>query len=247
VATTSASSSVITPPSPSPSPSPTVAPAPKIRPNTGELVAIPAGRRKGGPPVAAFSIDRTEVSSDAYEACIAAGACSTTPKRMLCLHGDVGFPANCVTQPQAAAFCAWAGKRLPTAEEWDYAARGSDGRRWPWGGYAPPIQKAEPYMCGFNQTAYSEQPCKIGQSPKGVGPFGLLDAAGNVQEWTSTKGAGGFVSMGYCNCESSMPNYADDTEWWNAVEKGWRTESPGSSISSSGGFRCAADYEDASP
>lgn len=242
-----ASASKSAAPSPSPSPSPTVAPPPKTRPDTGDLVAIPAGHRKGGPPVAAFSIDRTEVSSAAYEACVTAGSCTKTPKQMLCLHGDAKFPANCMTQPQAVAFCAWAGKRLPTAEEWDYAARGSDGRRWPWGGYAPPVAKAEPYMCGFNSTAYPEQPCEIGSAPKGVGPFGLLDMAGNVQEWTSTKGSDGFVAMGYCNCEASMPGYEDDNDWWNAVEKGWRSDREASSIGSAAGFRCAGDFADGTP
>ena len=86
--------------------------------------------------VAAFTIGRTEVTVAEYRKCIDSGACSATPVKADCnvsIEGRAAHPINCVTWDQASAFCAWAGGRLPSEREWEYAARGTDNRAYPWG------------------------------------------------------------------------------------------------------------------
>ena len=101
-------------------------------------------------------------------------------------------PVVQVSARDAAAFCAHHGWRLPSEEEWEFAARGTDRRRYPWGN-APPEEGqrrranfgtvaccAADASDGFRQTA------PVGSFPDGASPFGVLDLAGNVWEWTSS-------------------------------------------------------------
>ncbi len=119
-----------------------------------EMIAIPAGtfrmgnareKRGDGPEhevqLSAFEIDRTEVTAKAYASCVAAGACDEPAKKRFCTGGVPGLelhPINCVSWKQAAAYCAFVKKRLPTEAEWERAARGTDGRRFVWGDVWPP-------------------------------------------------------------------------------------------------------------
>jgi serine/threonine-protein kinase len=123
--------------------------------------------------VAAFSIDKTEVTQAAYVACAAAGACPALGG----LPADQ-VPVHDVTWTAASAYCAWAGKRLPTEAEWEKAARGIDGRVYPWGNQAPTCGQAN-----FGTCAGMLLP--VGGRGAGASPYGALDMAGNVAEWVA--------------------------------------------------------------
>ncbi|HEY0478957.1 MAG TPA: formylglycine-generating enzyme family protein [Kofleriaceae bacterium] len=154
--------------------------------------------------VSAFCIDRTEVTVKAYEACVAAKRC-TAPHREIspyCNHPDRGdHPVNCVDWSQAVVYCRSLGKRLPTEAEWEYAARGSDGRLYPWGNAPPSATRLN--ACGRECVAWGKRvlgrewppmydaddgwvtTAPVGSFPTGASPFGALDMAGNVWEWTA--------------------------------------------------------------
>jgi len=87
-------------------------------------------------------------------------------------------PAAGVSWYEADAYCRWAGRRLPTDAEWEKAARGTDGRRYPWGNTWPTHQ-----LANFNAAVGRTTP--VGLYPDGISPFGCHDMAGNVNNWTS--------------------------------------------------------------
>jgi eukaryotic-like serine/threonine-protein kinase len=135
--------------------------------------------------VPAFQIDRTEVTVAAYRQCVEARRCSLPDSegRGSCnwpISGRENHPINCIDWNQAETFCAWVGKRLPTEIEWEKAARGTDGRVYP-SGDAWDISKANVYESydGYKDTA------PVGSFPAGASPYGALDMAGNVWEWTA--------------------------------------------------------------
>jgi len=162
-----------------------------------DVVSIPAGTFTMGDPkntgkagmvtVGAFVFDRTEVTAAAYAACVASGKC--TPAETYCNAGVAGrenHPINCVDWEQATAYCAAQGRRLPTEEEWEYAARGADVRLFPWGNTAPSNQ-----LCWNGEgndlgEGNRHSTCAVGSYPSGNSPFGLADMSGNVWEWTSS-------------------------------------------------------------
>jgi formylglycine-generating enzyme required for sulfatase activity len=165
--------------------------------------------------VASFRLDRTEVTVKAYGACLRAGKCSE-PEGYRDKRGDyhifcnwhhpedrLNHPINCVDFQQAAAFCAWAGKRLPTEEEWEYAARGGgEDRKFPWGNQAPDQTRLN--ACGnvcvknliakrfpggtplYETTDGWPETSPVRTFPAGASKHGVMDLAGNVWEWTSS-------------------------------------------------------------
>lgn len=158
------------------------------------MVDVPAARydmgSTGGRPdeapvhpveVAAFQIDVTEVTAAAYGSCIAAGACTDAASTEAWCNVGIArlarHPANCVTWHQAQAYCRWVGKRLPTEQEWELAARGTDGRIYPWGNGAHGGEECE--LTG-------RATCEVGTAPAGKSPYGALDMVGNAEEWTSS-------------------------------------------------------------
>jgi serine/threonine-protein kinase len=125
----------------------------------------------------AYWIDQTEVTNKQYRPCIEAGVCKP-PLLTGSYYEDSEFddnPAVFVSWDDAQAYCSWVGRRLPTEAEWEKAARGTDGRIYPWGDDAPNDD-----LLTFN--GIFDMPLKVKSHPGGVSPYGVYDMAGNVWE-----------------------------------------------------------------
>ncbi len=187
--------------------------------------------------IASFCMDRTEVTVDAYASCVEVGACNgadlecgsaaTWGKK-----GKGSHPINCVTWDEATTFCREHGKRLPSEEEWEWAARG--GRRaltYPWGD-APPADRVcwdgEGNSSGAGERKAT---CTVGAHPRGKSADGIQDLAGNVREWTSTAHERFKVLRGG-SWGDSLPEFLSSSfRGWNAPDE--RMELLG--------FRCIAE------
>jgi formylglycine-generating enzyme required for sulfatase activity/predicted Ser/Thr protein kinase len=137
---------------------------------------------------APFLIERTEVTNRAYRACVNAGICQPPTQNSSLTHDDYftntaydNYPVVNVTWQQARDFCAWRGRRLPTEAEWEYAARGSDERPYPWG---DTWDENNLRLTGADLT---NDLIAVGSYPQNASPFGALDMVGNVWEWTSSR------------------------------------------------------------
>ncbi|MDP3209351.1 MAG: SUMF1/EgtB/PvdO family nonheme iron enzyme, partial [Rhodoglobus sp.] len=131
--------------------------------------------------LSAFCMDVNEVTVAAYSACSAPG-CSTPQTQTACNWGVAGrgnHPINCVDWNQSSAFCRWRGGSLPTEAQWEYAARGTDGRTYPWGESAPGS-----LVC-WGGTGSRATTCPVGSFPAGMSPFGIMDMGGSVYEWVA--------------------------------------------------------------
>ncbi len=149
-------------------------------------------------------------------------------------------PVVQVSQRDAAAFCGWAGLRLPRESEWEYAARSNDGRRYPWGTLLPvvPGQPVRANLgaaecCGPSAVDGHLYTAPVGLFPGGASPFGVLDLAGNVWEWTSSPYVarpGRFVMRG--------GGWGNDP---NSIRSTIRHGNPVNIGMDMVGFRCAGD------
>ncbi|MCD6497198.1 MAG: formylglycine-generating enzyme family protein [Deltaproteobacteria bacterium] len=137
--------------------------------------------------VPTFVLTKSEVTVTQYGLCVTAGSCTEPGTGNPCNWSDPSYddhPVNCVDWKQARDFCEWAGGRLPTEAEWEYAARsgGQQGKKYPWGDEAPTT------ICTYavwNRGCGTGRSWPICSTPAGNTEDGLCDMAGNVWEWVA--------------------------------------------------------------
>jgi formylglycine-generating enzyme required for sulfatase activity len=183
-----------------------------------------------------FCVDKTEVTVDAYASCVKVGACkaedlqcgnaATWGKKGLGRH-----PINCVTWEEADTFCREHGKRLPTEQEWEWAARGGPrALAYPWGAEPPGNRACWDGDGNTEGKGKRKATCPVASHPRSRSATGLEDLAGNVREWTSTEHDRHRVLRGG-SWGDSLPEFLTvDFRGWNAPDE--RIELTG--------FRCAA-------
>jgi serine/threonine-protein kinase len=133
----------------------------------------------------AFWIDKFEVTNAMYALCVKAARCpapsdkSSSSKSIY--YGNPqfeNFPVIYVSWENANVYCKWAGRQLPSEAQWEKAARGSDGRVYPWGNVPPDKGR-------LNYANIVDDTTEVGKYPSGASVYGALDMAGNVMEWVS--------------------------------------------------------------
>lgn len=134
--------------------------------------------------VDAFAIDQVEVTNERYLAFVATTGHRNPPNpygtgALASAKGIEQLPVVQVTWYDAKAYCAWAKKRLPTEAEWEKAARGTDGRTFPWGNEEPTSTRAN-----FDREWVNEKTLyAVGSLSGGDSPYGIKDMSGNAREW----------------------------------------------------------------
>jgi serine/threonine protein kinase/formylglycine-generating enzyme required for sulfatase activity len=183
---------IVKPPGPDDTPTPNPPVAPIL---TDEVVSIPSGEflmgLNGGSEfegpahkvsVKPFQIDKYEVTNEQYSQFLRQTRGRSAPKGWqgdAYPFGEAQLPVANVTWFDARDFCQFVNKRLPTEEEWEFAARGRENRRYPYG------NEWKPRYSNARETGL-EKPQAVGSYPDGVSPFGVYDMAGNVAEWTAS-------------------------------------------------------------
>lgn len=213
------------------------------------LISVPAGvypvaaQAAGGSEqtvnLPAFAIERTEVTNNAYRQCVARGTCdgpasnASATRAQYFIDPTFGqYPVVNVDAENAKRYCAFIGRRLPTAAEWEVAAGFAPGTqrryRYPWGDQFQ-VQRANSAATGNGDTQ------TVGTyQPTGDSPLGVSDMAGNVAEWTATGGDGANAGRWLVKGGS----FGDDAK---ALAVDARQFVPGDTTAAWLGFRCAAD------
>ncbi|MFN8412641.1 MAG: SUMF1/EgtB/PvdO family nonheme iron enzyme [Anaerolineales bacterium] len=128
----------------------------------------------------AFWIDRTEVTNGMYAQCIKAGECNNPGTSQRAAKYD-DYPVAELRWADAKSYCVWAGARLPSEAEWEKAARGTDGRFYPWGNELDQTK----YYIDPKPDYFSSLQKPVGSYPDGASPYGVLDMTGSVFEWVN--------------------------------------------------------------
>jgi serine/threonine-protein kinase len=125
-----------------------------------------------------FWVDETEVTNAHYKQCVDAGECEASSYEDDSTYNGDRYPVVGVSWNDADAYCRWTGGQLSTEAQWEYAARGPEGKKYPWGEEEPTCELAQYGECGDGTVP-------VGSYSEGVSWAGALDMAGNVWEWTN--------------------------------------------------------------
>ena len=175
-----------------PTPAPEPPPAAKPPPCGAGMALVPGGALKAYGPkkeeakVDAFCMDVSETTAEEYAACVKTGKCNDVQSKCAAqaTYGVADLakhPMVCVDFAQANTYCETQGKRLPADEEWELAARGPEGRKYPWGDAEPKEQ-----LCWSGASPHKGT-CAVGSVAAGDTPQGIHDLAGGVYEFTTSK------------------------------------------------------------
>ena len=251
---------------PLPRPAEDAAPPPVRKPSLEGMVPIPGGRfmmgaefnspkrsrrgrrrrrafvrATGGRPVEVgpFRLDKFEVTNALYADFVRATKAPEPPFWRKVHFTGPHLPVVGITWQEARAYCAWAGKRLPTEAEWEYAAQGAGkGRRYPWGN----AQRDRNAVFGLSPDAGG--PKAVGRRPEGASVHGVEDLAGNVWEWVEDEFNNGredaqpIVQNGRVLRTLKGGSWVNG--WWALVSSHRTGDVPGRRLPAYG-FRCAAD------
>ncbi|MCB1138149.1 MAG: SUMF1/EgtB/PvdO family nonheme iron enzyme [Leptospiraceae bacterium] len=213
--------------------------------------------------VSTFLIEKTEVTTAAYQECVKAGACKKAISNYLHMRAQ-DMPQVKVSWYDARDYCAWKGRRLPTEAEFEKASRGTEGNIYPWGNQKATCELAVIKENGIRGCTADHQPTGSPKVPatRPAGIYGLFDMSGNVHEWVQDWYAAdrskcgvdclGKDPAGPCGGKSPCKGYSEkvvkggswywDADWARAAKR--RAYRPDNNPPHHFGFRCAASISD---